>query len=369
MAAAEHYQTLPKKTWAREAAATLEEAGVTQIIRIKGKDSPYPAYSPAPPWRPPLPDINDDWLERPKVTYNSHVLRAESLSHLGPLSGAHDLTIYTDGSVEQDTGAAGAAFVCGGITRQWRVSDGASSLQTELVAIRGALDFVSEVRPRSALIATDSKASLQALRHPQPSDNIGLLTSIFSLAQILQELGTTVTFLWIPGHATIRGNEHADQAARAATSRLNTDAHVPISLAQVKSLTRRNMRETALQRHADEVVSGSQSATWYRNATNLQPLSVPASTHSRIRADLHRLRLGYLSFKERKGLLHTCDYCEEESGTPLLHYLLECPETAGIRNGVHDVNGDEANFVAARLVAATPLPRLIQLLQRAPPPR
>ena len=357
------------RTWARKAAAALVDTKMATCIREKGTDTPHPDYSPPPPWRPLLPSIKYDWLKHPKSAYHPQALQAESLNHLRPLSEEHEVTIYTDGSVEQDTGAAGAAMVCGEVTRQWRVSDGASSLQTELVAIKGALNHALEVRPRSVLVATDSKASLQALKHPQPSDNISLLTCIFSLAQNLQELGTSITLLWIPGHATIRGNERADRAAREASSRPNIDVNVPPSLAQVKSLTRQNMRETALQWHADEVARGSQSATWYREATSLRPLAVPASTNSRIRADLHRLRLGYPCHEEIKRQLHSCQHCEEESGTPLLHYLLECPATAGIRNRNYDVNDDEANSVAARLVAATSLPRLLQLVQRAPPPR
>lgn len=356
------------KTWARGAATALLDTRIATCIREKGTDTPHPAYTPPPPWRPLLPLITYDWLQHPKSQYHPRALQAECLSRLIPQAAKHDMTIYTDGSVDHDSGAAGAAMVCGGVTMQWRVSDGASSLQTELVAIRGALDYVSELRPRSVLIATDSKASLQALMHDHPSDNISLITSILHRAQVLQERGTTISLLWIPGHASIRGNERADDAARAATSRPNTEVHVPPSLAQVKSLTRRNWREKALQEHREEVATGSQSANWYRTATNLQPLAVPASTPSRVRAALHRLRLGYLCYMERIGLLHTCDYCEEESGTPLLHYLLECPATAGIRTRVQDQQDQEAYSAAASLVANTPLPRLIQLVQETPPP-
>ena len=357
------------KTWARGAAAALVDTRVVTSIREKGTDAPDPAYSPPPPWRPLLPEIEHNWLQHPKATYHPQALQAECLSRLRPLSAAHDLTIYTDGSVDQDTGAAGAAMVCGEVTRQWRVSNGASSLQTELVAIRGALDYILELRPRSALIATDSKASLQALRRSQPLDNISLLTSIFYRAQTLLELGTTISLLWIPGHASIRGNELADDAARAASSRPNTEVQVQPSLAQVKSLTRRNAQATARQEHAEEAAHGSQSANWYHSATNLQPLAVPASTPARARADLHRLRLGFLCCRERRGLLHTCEHCEKESGTPLLHYLLECPATAGIRDRDHDLDDTNATSTAARLVANTPLPRLIELVQRTPPPR
>ena len=81
-----------------------------------------------------------------------------------PLSEIHATTVYTDGSVDQDTGTAGAAFVSGGVTSQWRLSDGASSTQAELVAIKGALEHLATTRPASALVATDSRSALQSLQ-------------------------------------------------------------------------------------------------------------------------------------------------------------------------------------------------------------
>ena len=372
LAAAERDPTLfTRRTWAREAAVSITEARVMQIIRAKGKDVSHPDYSPAPPWCPPLPNIQDEWLTNSKSTYNPHVLRAESLSLLGPLTEAHEITIYTDRSVEHDTGAAGAAFVCGEITRQWRVSDGASSLQTELVAIGGALEHVLDAKPRTALIATDSKASLQSLKRNQPSDNIRLVTRILHLAQQLKNLGVTLTLLWIPGHAAIKGNELADLAARAASSRPFPDVVLPPSLAQVKSLIRRNVRECELRQHAAEVADGSRSAIWYADATNLLPLEMPAAKHPRIRADIHRLRLGYHCATEIFRNQAICNHCETPTAAPLLHYILQCRETASIRRerNYPDEDEDGAMSTAARLLANIPMHRLIKLVQETPPPQ
>ncbi|KAG0718617.1 hypothetical protein GWK47_007570 [Chionoecetes opilio] len=46
--------------------------------------------------------------------------------------------------IDPATGATGAAFVSGQTTKQWRLTDGASCLQAELVAIRGALHHALE---------------------------------------------------------------------------------------------------------------------------------------------------------------------------------------------------------------------------------
>ncbi|XP_045101617.1 uncharacterized protein LOC123498223 [Portunus trituberculatus] len=193
-----------RHTWARGSAAAVTSCGVADTIRDKGQDSPHPDYTPAPPWSPPL-TISSDWLSLPKSSLHPAALKAEALGHLTPLTHTHDTIIYTDGSVDQASGAAGAALVTEGTTLQWRLSSGASSTQAELAAIKGALQHLHTTTAHSALIATDSMAALQALRNPWPQDNVRLLTSIHHLATTLCGRARRITLTWIPGHAGIRG--------------------------------------------------------------------------------------------------------------------------------------------------------------------
>ena len=294
--------------------------------------------------------------------------------HIMTAAERHAATIYTDGSVDHTTGAAGAAFVCNTVTRRWRVSDGASSLQTELVAIRGALEYVLTSRPVSVLIATDSKASLQALRKRQPLDNVGLITAIHHLAQNIRAQGTTISLHWVPGHADIRGNELADSAARAAAAHPTTDVHVPPSLSLIKKEIKRGISKISKRAHAAEVEGGSPSATWYARATRLEPLSLPSTKPSHLRARIHRLRLGYKCLRElandRPHIL--CDNCDTATIGPLLHYLLECPASTSIRDDTRQYPNsadDSALSAAADLVAETTLPKLLELVAETPPPR
>ena len=115
------------------------------------------------------------------------------------------------------------------------------------------------------------------------------------------------------------------------------------------------------------------SATWYARATRLEPLEAPASTHPKARADIHRLRLGYHCAHDIfGGNAPDCEHCEAPTEAPLLHYLLECQATASIRNAnqVYPYANDrEAPAAAANLVGATSLPRLTELVTKAPPPR
>lgn len=133
-----------------------------------------------------------------------------TLTRIIPLSRTHTITFYTEGSVDDSIGAAGPAFVCNGVTRKWRVSDGAFSKPVEMVGIKGALQHALTVSQQRAFIATDSEASLQALRHTDPVGNMGLISQIHHLAQAIGTAGTKITLVWIPGQANIRGNELSD---------------------------------------------------------------------------------------------------------------------------------------------------------------
>ncbi|MPC81643.1 hypothetical protein E2C01_076271 [Portunus trituberculatus] len=123
-----------KQTWVRKAAAALLTTGVANTIQHKGQDKPQPGYVATPPWKTPFA-VEQTWLHSPKANFHPAVLRAETITHLLPLTDNHTTTIYTDGSVNQETGAAGAAFITEDVTRQWRLTDGASSTQTELSSI------------------------------------------------------------------------------------------------------------------------------------------------------------------------------------------------------------------------------------------
>ncbi|MPC86051.1 Gag-Pol polyprotein [Portunus trituberculatus] len=249
-----------KQTWVRRAAAALLATSVANTIQHKGQDKPQPDYVATPPWQTPFA-VEQTWLHSPKANFHPAILRGETLTHLLPLTDSHTTTIYTDGSVNPETGAAGAAFITEDVSRQWRLTDVASSTQTELVAIREAFQHLTTTIPPSALIATDSKAALQAIQHPWPQNNVNLITHIRSLASRLREWGTHITFTWIPGHAQIHGNECADEASRHATRRPDPDITIYPSMAQIKQKIKTQVKHLHSAEHANEVANGSPSAT------------------------------------------------------------------------------------------------------------
>lgn len=116
---------------------------------------------------------------------------------------------YTDGSVAD--GKSGFAVIGEEYCIKKRISDFSSIYTSELLAIRTCVENIS-FNSQNILIITDSKSSLEGL-----SDS-------FSKNTIVQQIRTTLTslhahrisFLWIPSHLGIRGNEKVDELAKSS---------------------------------------------------------------------------------------------------------------------------------------------------------
>ena len=136
---------------------------------------------------------------------------------------------FTDGSVDPENGTMSAAAVTGGTQLSWRTSDHCSSLQTELVAILHALEHAQRRPEVMVVVHIDSRAALQVLQQPHPSDNVRLITSILGSLQSLVTQGRRAKLHWIPSHVGIRGNEAADETAKRAAAGPTITKHVPPS--------------------------------------------------------------------------------------------------------------------------------------------
>ena len=193
------------------------------------------------------------------------------------------------------------------------------------------------------------------------------------LAANLQDHGTNITLTWIPGHCRIRGNDLADEAARTATTRPDLDINLPPSTAQIKTTIKKNITRLHKAEHADEVANGSPSATWYAEATRGEPLHLPSHTHPKVRADIHRIRLGYPTLRElgEDPPVVFCAHCETPTHKPLLHYILGCPNTRRLRSTNRqypDAEDPQAREAAAGVIASTPTTLLAEVVTTAPPP-
>ncbi|KAG0730005.1 Ribonuclease HI [Chionoecetes opilio] len=296
------------------------------------------------------------------------------LQVMDDLTTPASLTIYTDGSVDPATGAAGAAFVSGQTTKQWRLTDGASCLQAELVAIRGTLHHALESHSPHVIIHTDSKSSIQALRDTQSQDNIHLLTSTLLLAQRLAARGCKITLNWVPSHVGLSGNEAADRAAKSAAALPSPTTAVLPSLSQTLLKIKSASHALSRQQHEATVALSSPSPSWYAAATAYHPLPQDTSIPPHVRDRLHRLRLGFPCFEEiRQGDVDiNCDHCQVTSPFAFQHYLLKCKATSHLRERLppHPQPGHPgAAAAAAAVIRSVTLATLTSTVREYPPPR
>ncbi|KAK3886997.1 hypothetical protein Pcinc_002641 [Petrolisthes cinctipes] len=104
---------------------------------------------------------------------------------------------------------------------------------------------------------------------------------------------------------------------------------------------------------------------------------IPCTIKRETRVNLHRLRLGYRCVTEiRAHNNKNCKHCKETTTEPLLHYLLECPVTAELRNvtNLMDIHPyqEEAKAAATGLIWETcedHIENLIKIIEDHPPPR
>ena len=119
---------------------------------------------------------------------------------------------------------------------------------------------------------------------------------------------------------------------------------------------------------------GSPSSNWYLNATELAPHPVTRDVPRELGVIIHRLRLGYkATWQLIEGLERPCNYCDESPQAPLLHYLLECPQTASLRQNRDVPNIQDPDSVLAAAKVAKNIIDNIEthrgLLMEKPPPR
>jgi len=179
---------------------------------------------PLPPWHIATPTvILDDELITMKNTTAPHVLR----SRFGEISLQYPdhQPIFTDGSKVGSHVAAAA--IIPPHTLQQRLPDGSSIYSAELTAIQIAITHITQQQEqRNYIIFSDSQSALKAIANATIDNTI--------IADILTKLHDRTTtqkiiFCWIPSHVGIKGNEAADQAAKAALSLPICNATIPAS--------------------------------------------------------------------------------------------------------------------------------------------
>ena len=193
------------------------------------------------------------WLTDPAsnpITFTPSILDRESamdqIRTARSASSATDLWVFTDGSVEGLHCGAAALLFWGSETAPQTFTIGFSgphsSTQAELAALLLGCRRASLASPSSSItFVSDSQAALRSLS--QTRRTFDLTAQVRTALLALTASTPTVRLWWTPAHSSLRENELADAAAKAAAQGTRPpDEVIPVP-------TCRSSLRTILRRH------------------------------------------------------------------------------------------------------------------------
>jgi ribonuclease HI len=203
-----------------------------------------------------------------------------------------------------------------------------TSFNAELAAIKQALQYTSPFDWLYITILTDSKSAIQAISSFK-WEYSSLITEILNIITNLKSAGTQITFVWIPSHAGIHGNEVADELANKNRTDpdglvLEYTSNISEKLTKLKS---KHIQSTF------EKIKSSPTNLAILHRTNMKPILWFRHNNRRIQVALLRLRCGHNRLNhcvnkwiESSNCPNAC--VETENNT---HVLITCPHYSRAR--------------------------------------
>ena len=200
-----------------------------------------------------------------------------------------------------------------------------SVFTAEAQAIKNALAFAERRKDRHTLILSDSLSVLTSLSNLYCTDP--RILSIKDGVDRLVKRDRTISFLWVPSHIGIRGNEAADQLAKDALS---------LERVSAGSIPHSDLRGK-MKRHVREEWQYSWSRLKNTNKLNeIKPTLGPRPSYGLKRSEeviLSRLRIGHTALTHK----HLLEKDEAPCCVPcncvltVKHILVECPHLETVR--------------------------------------
>ena len=233
------------------------------------------------------------------------------------------LAVYTDGS-KTETGKVAAACVVPsiGAKRSARITDDVTIYAAELQAIIMAVDTVDTAITDSKEIAvfSDSKSVLESL---DAGKSLSRPTLYQTLTAKLNASKHKFSFIWIPSHCNIHGNEAADQEAKQATELISITEDIGMEVHDYYKLARKYSLEKWQQAY-----SSSDKSAFYKTLEPAVTTEIKyVDSEKRREVLITRLRLGKCSLNEylykiKRHQTGSCDRCGKPESVK--HFLIEC---------------------------------------------
>jgi ribonuclease HI len=239
-------------------------------------------------------------------------------------------SIYTDGS-KSEKGLVGSAFYVKYTNERYsyRIANDLTIYTAELVAIKQALIWVQRMESIFKLgtkvaIFSDSKSALESIKSERSKLRPNLLLNIL---EILSKLDTSISFVWIPAHVNLSGNEIADQLAKAALLHTKIDLDIKFEARELYSMVDDYVLE-AWQLDWTKNQSTNNYRTWYNTVSKVLKHNENTRPHQTL---ITRLRLGACGLNHHlcKIGCHDNGFCTNcNVPETVQHFLIDCPYSA-----------------------------------------
>ena len=287
-------------------------------------------FSATPPWAFSVPPINLTLTQHSKKSTPASVIKSrfQELIH----SFNHPTVCFTDGSKSHNR--TGFAYLVQNSTCSHRHRDTASVYTAELQAIFHCIQHILSSPPSPSthpvLIVTDSLSALNAISKPFPSHP--LIPRIQILLEACTAASIPLTFIWVPSHKGIPGNEKADEAARSATHQPTILKTLLPSNSDLFSHIKKSINQLWFASWKTEKTTGNKLAQlkdtpvpW--NSSNLQTRSQEIT--------ITRLRVGHTRLTHTHIVSHlmplSCPHCVSDLHLTVDH-IFECPKLTSLRD-------------------------------------
>jgi len=318
-----------------------------------------PRPSELPRWHLPSAVIDKSLTQEVSKKENREILKQISMSRIELYD--HTLKIYTDASKTSDNRTSAAFYIPElKLEEKARLSDNLTIFAAEVVAILLALNWVHSGqnidRGKSVTIFSDSLSAINALELGKSVCRPNLVNKI---SELLVEIPNNITFVWIPSHIGIQGNEIVDRLANTAIMNKTTDLDVPLELQEAYKIV-----ETFMLRRWQNAWNECSTGQQYKAIEPLVSGKVKfTSTNRRKEITITRLRLGKcrLNAYLKEISAHPDGLCEScHTAETVEHFLLHCCNrvTESLRNACHELN------VEPKLATVLSDHRLIEVIYR-----
>ena len=268
-----------------------------------------------------------EYLEITKNSNQPHILKNLVLEFLHKNYQNH-LQIYTDGS-KLDNDESGAAFYIPklNISKIFHTGENFSIFSAELIGILQALKYIDEhnIDNKNVLLCVDSKAAISSINNSNNKYRVQMIQEIQYLIHQIIYKNYSLTFIWMPSHCNILGNEKVDKLAKKGAQNHANSIFISYKhdFHEYSYLINNSIKNEVKSYHNHSTSAYSQICVINPDSINPTDIWKHRSNHKSYSSNsiISRLRLNALKTKYVHSIKCNC-------GSPLTveHLLLNCPK-------------------------------------------